>query len=138
MLPEGRGDHSAVWTGTELIVWGGSTWELAYERTGGRYNPATNSWQATTLTNAPSGRNLHQAVWTGDEMIVWGGRIDAGYANDGSRYNPTTNTWTPMSLTNTPEARVMFTSVWTGEEFNCLGWRCVLDGLDLLPDRRPL
>jgi hypothetical protein len=32
--------HSAVWTGTEMIVWGGSTFGF-YLNTGGRYNPAS-------------------------------------------------------------------------------------------------
>ena len=40
--------------------------------TGGRYNPSTDSWTATSTTNAPSGRVGHTAVWTGSEMIVWG------------------------------------------------------------------
>ena len=41
--------------------------------TGGRYNPSTDSWTATSTTNAPSARADHTAVWTGSEMIVWGG-----------------------------------------------------------------
>ena len=41
--------------------------------TGGRYNPSTDSWTATSTTNAPAARFVHTAVWTGSEMIVWGG-----------------------------------------------------------------
>ena len=66
--PVARSNHTAVWTGSEMIVWGGS-----FLNTGGRYNPATDSWTATTITNAPSARSVHTAVWTGSEMIVWGG-----------------------------------------------------------------
>src|SRR5437763_6216521 len=40
---------------------------------GGRYNPAADSWVATTTTDAPDGRVGFTAVWTGNEMIVWGG-----------------------------------------------------------------
>ena len=66
--------HTAVWTGTEMIVWGGlSTANIGYLNTGGRYNPSTDSWTATSTTNAPDGPRLHTAVWTGSEMIVWGG-----------------------------------------------------------------
>ena len=36
-------------------------------------HPATDSWAATSTTNAPSARDFHKAVWTGSEMIVWGG-----------------------------------------------------------------
>ena len=52
-----------------MIVWGGG----ASINTGGRYNPATDSWTATSTTNAPEGRYYHTAVWTGTTMIVWGG-----------------------------------------------------------------
>ena len=41
--------------------------------TGGRYDPATDSWTATSTTSAPAARYYHTAVWTGSEMIVWGG-----------------------------------------------------------------
>ena len=44
-----------------------------YLNTGGRYNPGTDSWTATSTTNAPTARYVHTAVWTGSEMIVWGG-----------------------------------------------------------------
>jgi hypothetical protein len=44
---------TAVWTGTEMIVWGGTN---APTNTGGRYNPSTDSWTATSTTNAPSAR----------------------------------------------------------------------------------
>ena len=61
-----------MWTGSEMIVWGGRM-VSAYLNTGGRYNPSTDSWTATTTTNAPAARYGHTAVWTGSEMIVWGG-----------------------------------------------------------------
>src|SRR5947207_3114463 len=70
--PDGRQFQTAVWTGSEMIVWGGSAPGGNFT-TGGRYNPATDSWTATSTTNAPTGRWLHRAVWTGSEMVVWGG-----------------------------------------------------------------
>ena len=66
-------DHTAVWTGSEMIVWGGYD-GISLLNTGGRYNPSTDSWTATSTTNAPAARADHTAVWTGSEMIVWGGR----------------------------------------------------------------
>ena len=62
-----------MWTGSEMIVWGGVHGTKHYLNTGGRYNPGTDSWTATSTTNAPAARNPHTAVWTGSEMIVWGG-----------------------------------------------------------------
>jgi hypothetical protein len=70
--PSARFFHTAVWTGTEMIVWGGSNGSNTVN-TGGRYNPKTDSWTATSTSNAPAGRSDHTAVWTGNEMIVWGG-----------------------------------------------------------------
>ena len=70
--PSGGADLAAVWTGSEMIVWGGAG-DSGDLNTGGRYNPSTDSWTATSTTNAPSGRQRHTAVWTGSEMIVWGG-----------------------------------------------------------------
>ena len=71
--PDARYQHTAVWTGTEMIVWGGQSYPFVLN-TGGRYNPSTDSWTATSTTNAPDARYQHTAVWTGTEMIVWGGR----------------------------------------------------------------
>src|SRR4030095_15366023 len=71
--PTGRGSHTAVWTGSEMIIWGGEGPGGILFNTGGRYNPSMRSWTATSTTNAPSGRYFHTAVWTGSEMIVWGG-----------------------------------------------------------------
>ena len=56
-----------------MIVWSGFVSGIGYVNTGGRYNPSTDSWTATSPTNAPAGRYYHTAVWTGNEMIVWGG-----------------------------------------------------------------
>ena len=116
--PEGRENHTAVWTGNEMIVWGGFslTGFNNYLNTGGKYNPGTDSWTATTLTNAPTARWYHTAVWTGIEMVVWGGEESSSYFNTGGRYNPVTNSWTATTTTDAPTARKYHTAVWTGSE----------------------
>ncbi len=53
--PVARRSHTAVWTGSEMIVWGGLDNVLGWLNTGGRYNPSTDSWTATSTANAPSG-----------------------------------------------------------------------------------
>jgi N-acetylneuraminic acid mutarotase len=101
--PAGRIGHSAIWTGTEMIVWGGvanGTFEVT--NTGGRYNPSTDSWTPTSLNGVPMARAGHSGVWTGSEMIIWGGGDTAGDFNTGSRYNPGTNSWTPLTTVNAP------------------------------------
>src|SRR5439155_15082969 len=70
--PSARYSGTAVWTGSEMIVWGGYNGS-SYLNTGARYAPATDSWVTTTTTNAPSARIDHTAVWTGSQMIIWGG-----------------------------------------------------------------
>jgi N-acetylneuraminic acid mutarotase len=121
--PTGRELPRAVWTGSEMIVWGGYSYDGAdhYWNTGGRYNPGTDSWLPTSVTNAPDGREGHTAVWTGTEMIVWGGYFYAGgndlsYLNTGGKYNPGTNRWTPVTSTNAPAARSSHGAVWTGTQ----------------------
>jgi N-acetylneuraminic acid mutarotase len=117
--PLGRAAHTAVWTGSEMIVWGGFVVRAGpgtYFNTGGRYNPSTDSWTATSTTNAPSARAEHTAVWTGSEMIVWGGGDNTDFFNTGGRYNPSTDSWAATSLTNAPSTRTEHTAVWTGSE----------------------
>ena len=117
--PDARDGHTAVWTGSEMIVWGGAFLDNGgYHlfNTGGSYNPATDSWTATSTTNAPIARWLHTAVWTGSEMIIWGGGDNTDFLNTGGRYNPTSDSWTATSTTTVPTARAHHTAVWTGSE----------------------
>jgi hypothetical protein len=114
-VPTARYIHTAVWTGSEMIIWGGLDGAVGLN-SGGRYSPATNTWLATsTGTNVPSVRYWHTSVWTGSEMIIWGGYDGVSSVNTGGRYNPTTDTWLTTSIgTNVPDARQGHTAVWTG------------------------
>jgi N-acetylneuraminic acid mutarotase len=114
--PSTRYGHTAVWTGSEMIVWGGYS-NGAYLNTGGRYDPATDIWTAVTTGDAPTGRRYHVAVWTGSEMVVWGGSNRSSiFLNTGARYNPMTDFWTPTSTAGEPGGRYAHTAVWTGRE----------------------
>ncbi|PYK08545.1 MAG: hypothetical protein DME65_13885, partial [Verrucomicrobia bacterium] len=95
--PSARHYHTAVWTGTEMIVWGGLVPGAGGGvNTGGKYNPSTDSWIVTSTANAPDARYSHTAVWTGTEMIIWGGT--SGFdLNTGGRYNPLTDSWLTTS-----------------------------------------
>jgi len=118
-----RADHVAVWTGTEMLIWGGSTnanLNLGIPRSdGARYNPTSNTWTPMSSVNAPTGRALALGVWTGTELIVWGGFLghtnNNSNLNTGGRYNPATDTWTSFDTgqyTWTQEG----TAVWTGSK----------------------
>ncbi len=139
--PEGREDHSVIWTGSEMIVWGGRRYEWESEcpgwpvncyyrtytqllNTGARYNPANNTWTTISTANAPWRRRTHSAVWTGSRMVVWGGLVYGQYYPDnpydfdavstGGIYNPVTDSWTATATLNAPEPRSDHASVWTG------------------------
>src|SRR5207247_11188442 len=92
------------------IVWGGLN-NNGFVNTGGRYNPATDSWISTSSLNAPSLDASSSAVWSGNEMIVWNGNLASG-----ARYNPVTNGWTQVRTNNAPSARSSFSAVWSGNE----------------------
>ena len=121
-LPVGNG--TAVWTGAEVIIWGGATSSGGRTDTGSRYNPATDTWAPTAMTGAPLARAGHTALWTGTEMIVFGGSfgtVSSGHGtinnttNTGGRYNPLTDTWTPTSTAGAP-FRSGHLAVWTGSK----------------------
>ena len=114
--PTGRALPTAVWTGSEMIVWGGFDVNGSDVNTGGRYNPITDGWIATTTTNAPVGRESHSAVWTDSNMIIWGGTDGSNYFNTGGRYSPVTDSWTATSTINAPAGRETHGAVWTGTE----------------------
>jgi len=115
----GRSNHTAVWTGSEMIVWGGDT-DLGLSNTGAAYNPITDTWRL--IASPPvtlSGRSNHTAVWTGPTgiaMVAWGGQDGvSNLLSDGGRYDPATDSWKATDLTNNlPTGRFDHTAVWTG------------------------
>jgi N-acetylneuraminic acid mutarotase len=120
LAPAARNQHSAVWTGTEFIVWGGnSSNSTAPLASGGRYSPSNDAWLPTTTNAAPSPRRSHSAIWDGTRMIVWGGESGTGSGaalGDGSAYDPTTDSWQPIPTPNQFGARYNHSAVWTGYE----------------------
>ena len=113
LLP--RAYHAGVWTGTEMVVWGGrsesetvvathyqdytqappidywgcsTNYQVADYKTGGKYNPANNTW---TYMNPPAAIAIPtkpKMIWTETGIIA--------YSEDASKlylYNPASNTW---------------------------------------------
>ena len=99
-----------------MIVWAGDDGSNSGLNSGGRYNPGTNSWVATSTTNAPGARFSHTAVWNGSEMVVWGGTDGLQQFDTGGRYYPGTDNWMATTRTNAPERRGYHTAVWSGSE----------------------
>jgi hypothetical protein len=117
-----RVGHSAVWTGSELLVWGGGPPGGRPKADGAAYDPARDRWRR--LPPAPlAGRSGHAAVWTGTELLVWGGsrparagRSEVALA-DGAAYRPATQAW--HAITKAPLSGD--TAVWTGTELLAFG-----------------
>ncbi len=112
----GRAAATAIWTGTEMITWGGYSSAglfspITYYNSGGRYDPASNLW-VNLPASGLSGRNNHTAVWSGMHMLIWGGRGASGPTNTGAIYHPALNTWAAINPTNAPPSRFNHTAVW--------------------------
>jgi hypothetical protein len=112
--PSLRTEMTGVWTGTELIVWGGVAPGGGALNTGARYDPALDLWRPMATPTFLVGRSGHSAVWTGALMIVWGGE-NHGLLGDGGAYDPVTDRWTPPAPA--PDGgRRGHVAVWTGRE----------------------
>jgi N-acetylneuraminic acid mutarotase len=100
-----------------MVVWGGydETSNInADSSTGGRYDPASDTWSPMAVPGGLVGRRDHIGVWSGSEMLVWGGISGETVDGDGARYQPDTDTWTPIAKTGAPTARHRHVAVWTG------------------------
>lgn len=107
--------HGGVWTGNQLIVWGGhpklnpgDIFLPAPLADGGVYDPRS-GWRPidANLLHAPTARAFPAAIWTGetgnpetaDRMLIWGGCLQeigdtcTGLRNDGALFDPRTMAW---------------------------------------------
>ncbi|ROO85396.1 hypothetical protein EDD29_2939 [Actinocorallia herbida] len=121
----GRSWSGAVWTGREMVVWGGVTEReetdgkkvrtVVEERAdGAAYDPATDRWRV--LPVAPlSGRERPVMVWTGERVLVVGGRVRrrTDGVRDGAAYDPVADSWEVLPGAPEPPSEHV---VWTGEE----------------------
>ena len=120
----GRLGASTVWTGREMIVWGGVTrsarGQAAPRSDGAAYDPVARTWRR--IANAPSGvlgGGGPAAAWTGRQMVVWAGNSPDGPAG-GALYDSRSNGW--RRLPKGPlGVREQYASVWTGTELLIFG-----------------
>lgn len=118
--PFPRRDHTAVWTGDRLIVWGGRSGETPLND-GAAYNATANVWQAMSTGSAPAPRYDHAAVWSGPEMLVVGGANVSGALSTGAAYDPVTDSWRALSNGGNPLARSQSVMVWSDAEIIVFG-----------------
>jgi hypothetical protein len=112
--PSPRGSVTAVWTGREMIVWGGLPSVSEGLAAGGRYDPTSDRWRTMATLHGPSAGGNQYMIWTGKEALVWGVVGEVDLAGKGSRYDPATDTWTPMSTEGAPNGRGC-AAAWTGD-----------------------
>src|ERR1019366_8243200 len=92
-----RDGASMVWTGSELLVWGGASGAEDHQlyADGAAYDPETGAWRR--LPASPLSPRVGQAAgWTGKEMVIWGGYGQGGDnpsapTGDGAGSQPVTN-----------------------------------------------
>lgn len=120
-VPSGRSGHSAVWTGQQLLVWGGDLGGASYSSSGGAYATASDSWTTFSSFQAPSARAGHTAVWTGTEMVIFGGSGAAGQATTNSKYHLGNGEWSAVTTSGMPAMRSSHVALWTGTRMVVFG-----------------
>jgi len=123
--PTPRSGYSCVWTGTNLLIWGGIDDNQNLLANGAKYNPTSDTWSNLSTINVPVARVYHSSIWTGSEMIIFGGMTSVGInpnlTSAGARYNPVSDTWTATSLSNTPAPTVFHSAVWAHDQMIVYG-----------------
>jgi hypothetical protein len=122
--PDGRGRHSTVWTGSEMIVWGGARQIDCCDgivvvtplQSGAIWTESSNTWRPMSIDSSPEETLDTPAVWTGMEMLIWNPPATA-------RYDPGTDSWAPLTVPGGPIADIGHTAVWTGERMIVWGGR---------------
>jgi hypothetical protein len=117
--PGARSHHVAVWTGTQMFVWGGKDASGSPLTTGGLYDPAKKTW---TPTSAPTGAARYDATAVWDDadklVLIWGGRTAPNsYLGDGLAYDPAKDTWSALCPSGTaPSPRADHSAVWANPQ----------------------
>ena len=110
---------SSVWSGSQLLAWGGSDANDdggSLTNMGFTYTPATNEFGV--IPRAPlSARGTAVSTWTGSELLVWGGsNAYKSPLSDGAAYDPASRTWRAIAdgpLTWSDRSG----SAWTGTDW---------------------
>ena len=85
-----------VWTGSELVVFGGGERNEPSTANGAAYDPKTDAWRR--IPEAPIGLNAASGMWTGREVLVFGSLLDnrnraATPTSVGAAYDPDRDRW---------------------------------------------
>jgi hypothetical protein len=103
-----NGDDAAVWTGSQMLVFG---------LTAGVYRPSTNTWRPIAHPNMPPAQQI--TGWTGRQVIAWDGPCCGSLVRTAETFNPATGTWT--SHKSPLDGRTGAMGAWTGKELVIAG-----------------
>jgi hypothetical protein len=122
--PELAGGTASIWTGTELISWGGyvsdpTTEADTYLATGFAFDPSSDTW--TPIPAAPEPRSDASPIWTGGEALFLFGHDGTKGYSDGFAFDPTAGSWRTVAAA--PIDPYVTTAVWTGSEVIAWGSR---------------
>lgn len=115
--PGARHEHSAIWAGSHMIVWGGYNPNVGLLNDGGRFDAQGNSEWSTMGGTAPSARRRHSAVYFKalNKMVVWGGYGASDVPlDDGGVFDVAGAQWSSLGLPKGPIATVDHTAVVAG------------------------
>jgi hypothetical protein len=122
--PSARVLATAVWTGSELVVWGGGNAADSVDySTGSVYDPVGRTWRRMTSSRSPAARRGAVGIWTGSRVLLWGGFASDGLAVDNKThlYDPANNSWTEADDTNAPQDVRNPATAWSGTHFYVFG-----------------
>jgi hypothetical protein len=79
---------AAVWTGEEVVIWGGVGADASFLSDGAAWNPDTDTWRV--LAPAPITGGPAEAVWTGQGVVV---AVRSEIGIQLSEYDPISDSW---------------------------------------------
>src|SRR5205085_2454576 len=115
----GRVYEGVVWTGTELIVWGGVSRSGHDLSDGAAYDPATRAWHRIASVPAGLRATAPGAVWTGRTAVFWAGNSPDGPVG-GAAYDPRRDAWRRLPA-GPLGPREGYSTIWTGKELLVVG-----------------
>ncbi len=110
--PFPRSGHTAVWTGTEMIVCGGYDGITVFQDCSS-YDPVQDAWTANFVLTLTA-REAHTAVWAGSSIWIWGGLDPTMGMPLGSGASWDFISENPLPSLEAPSVRSGHTAVWTG------------------------
>lgn len=128
--PSPRFGQTSIWTGKEMIVFGGCGQAGIFNCTqlltdAHAYNPQTDSWRTLpTIDWEFQGRLNQGSVWTGRYMVIWGGNSKINQPlQDGVIFDSKYEEWIPISdlLPGTETGRYNHRLTWNGKSIFMFG-----------------